>query len=559
MFSPSLIAAAFHSLWPFDDALAPHDRPQNIREILHRLYQRRRGMAMGAPGQSLPIVARTRRNTASIQQFLGDDVSFSDEPDAPRGQRFFWGRVPIFDVVSYGTEYGAADPNDEFVDLGTPLVPAASTSLSSDAHQRCDRLLRRTGGSPPQIIVAIVDEGKHVAGATAEDFGGQLTQVITKDIKMSEHAKTVLAVLLERLDGYGLLSDVKVLCSLAAVTSPPIGLQVFEHNGSVELAGAVDALASVLQGENLPVVVNISLGTHVGPHNGNSPAESQVDRLLRGGGKRFVCGAAGNDGARGVHGVRALNAGVRDYMHFNVGSEGCQELLLEFWWDHAQSSSLSMEVDVSVPGVAPRALPSMLIDSNAPASFAVASGSPYARASLFAARCHSNMSCAAFMVTAKNRGDLAGAQAVIELSSNTDVFVNAWTAAGGNAQSSFVGAGSAGTVMVPATADEVISVAGLVNKKVWVQSSYGPSACYELGRERLDPQLSYNADGGGIDGAVGTSFASPRAAADTVKLLLDPALGPQCVSMDFVVQHLVGITSPYLNWNPRIGFGRVVP
>jgi len=114
----------------------------------------------------------------------------------------------------------------------------------------------------------------------------------------------------------------------------------------VEMLDAIMALEAQLTQDNLPAAVNISLGTHIGPHNGDSPIEEYIATKLVRPGERFVVAAAGNDGGSGVAAKRVLVANERDFLSLRTGGPRCNEVLVEFWWDDANGGDLTIEAEI---------------------------------------------------------------------------------------------------------------------------------------------------------------------------------------------------------------------
>jgi subtilisin family serine protease len=70
-----------------------------------------------------------------------------------------------------------------------------------------------------------------------------------------------------------------------------------------------------------PFVINLSLGGHLGPHDGTSPDERAIDNLVNGGAGRAVCVAAGNEGGSSIHARSTVPAGGSQTLDFNVNGE----------------------------------------------------------------------------------------------------------------------------------------------------------------------------------------------------------------------------------------------
>jgi subtilisin family serine protease len=81
--------------------------------------------------------------------------------------------------------------------------------------------------------------------------------------------------------------------------APEAELVVVKSTRFTDVAGAVEWMFRVAQQEGKPIVVNLSIGGHLGPHDGQSELEKSIERL-QGPGK-IVVAAAGNDGATPIH------------------------------------------------------------------------------------------------------------------------------------------------------------------------------------------------------------------------------------------------------------------
>jgi len=76
-------------------------------------------------------------------------------------------------------------------------------------------------------------------------------------------------------------------------------------NWTLTIADACDYIFSVADSLGMPAVVNLSLGTYLGSHDGNDPASEYIETLLDSKEGRIVVSAAGNSGAKGKYHVHA--------------------------------------------------------------------------------------------------------------------------------------------------------------------------------------------------------------------------------------------------------------
>lgn len=67
-----------------------------------------------------------------------------------------------------------------------------------------------------------------------------------------------------------------------------------------ELLNDIQTIAAYAKKQEQPVVINMSLGSQMGPHDGSTPFDQGVSKLIDAGGV-FVCGAMGNEGGQRIH------------------------------------------------------------------------------------------------------------------------------------------------------------------------------------------------------------------------------------------------------------------
>jgi len=84
-----------------------------------------------------------------------------------------------------------------------------------------------------------------------------------------------------------------------------------------------------------PCVINISLGTNGGPHDGTTLVEDGIDRLLRAKPNRAVTIAASNSFDDGIHASGLVPAGGSVEMAWQIGAANRSHKELEIWFDGA--------------------------------------------------------------------------------------------------------------------------------------------------------------------------------------------------------------------------------
>jgi beta-lactam-binding protein with PASTA domain len=88
-----------------------------------------------------------------------------------------------------------------------------------------------------------------------------------------------------------------------------------------------------------PVVINMSFGGHLGPHDGTSPYEGMIDALA-GVGKLLVV-SAGNEGRDNIHASGTLLDGSTEQVNFRIPS-GSPSILLDLWYSGADVFGVSL-------------------------------------------------------------------------------------------------------------------------------------------------------------------------------------------------------------------------
>lgn len=90
----------------------------------------------------------------------------------------------------------------------------------------------------------------------------------------------------------GMAPDSKIIIVETDFTRP---------NWTLTVADACDYIFKVADTLGLPAVINLSIGSYFGSHDGNDPAAEAMEAMLDEKGGRIIVGAAGNSGAQGRH------------------------------------------------------------------------------------------------------------------------------------------------------------------------------------------------------------------------------------------------------------------
>lgn len=110
--------------------------------------------------------------------------------------------------------------------------------------------------------------------------------------------------------------------------------------------GALDGISYIFQQATLqgkPAVINISQGTHVGPHDGTSHFDSMCNNLV-GPGKLLV-GAAGNEGSNLLHLGKTFSASsntLESFVKFGASSAGTS--IIDIWGEVGKNFKVAVNI-----------------------------------------------------------------------------------------------------------------------------------------------------------------------------------------------------------------------
>lgn len=122
---------------------------------------------------------------------------------------------------------------------------------------------------------------------------------------------------------------------------------------SITVAEAVDFVFSVADTMGMPAVVNLSIGTYLGSHDGLDPAGLYIDSLLSDKPGRIVICAAGNSGAWGKYHVRGEVTEDTSFVQMIPNpslSYGNPGVFLELWADVSEVGNMKFALGADAPG-----------------------------------------------------------------------------------------------------------------------------------------------------------------------------------------------------------------
>lgn len=112
-------------------------------------------------------------------------------------------------------------------------------------------------------------------------------------------------------------------------------------NWTLSIADAVDYVFGIADQYNMPAVVNLSLGTYLGSHDGNDPAAEAIETLLDEKPGRIVVCAAGNSGAKGKYHHSHTVTSDTNFVWFKNNPSaafGANTIFFDLWTDQADAT-----------------------------------------------------------------------------------------------------------------------------------------------------------------------------------------------------------------------------
>lgn len=125
-------------------------------------------------------------------------------------------------------------------------------------------------------------------------------------------------------------------------------------NWTLTVADACDYIFKVADTLGMPAVVNLSLGSYLGSHDGNDPAAEMIESLLDEKAGRIVVSAAGNSGQIGPYHQHSDVTSDTNFVWFDnnpSGSLGANTVFFDLWTDNANATfDFAFGADTEAPG-----------------------------------------------------------------------------------------------------------------------------------------------------------------------------------------------------------------
>ncbi len=107
-------------------------------------------------------------------------------------------------------------------------------------------------------------------------------------------------------------------------------------NWTLTIADACDYIFKVADTLGKPAIVNLSLGTYFGSHDGNDPASEAMEAMLDSNPGRVIVAAAGNSGLSGenhVHNTITIDTSFVWFKNNSTGNFGANTIYFDLWSD----------------------------------------------------------------------------------------------------------------------------------------------------------------------------------------------------------------------------------
>ena len=124
------------------------------------------------------------------------------------------------------------------------------------------------------------------------------------------------------------------------------------QNWTLTIADACDYIFKVADTLGLPAVINLSVGTYLGSHDGNDPASIMMEALLDEHPGRIIVSAAGNAGAQQKYHVRGQVDADTSYVWLKnnpSGALGANTIYFDLWSDLSDFQNVSYAFGADKP------------------------------------------------------------------------------------------------------------------------------------------------------------------------------------------------------------------
>ncbi len=250
----------------------------------------------------------------------------------------------------------AQDEQVKLVEMGTPVRTRMNKARTAT---NVDKVQAGTGLSQPflgtGVVVGVVDGGFQYNHITFYDANNSSELRVKRVWNQSANKKYTTQSAIESAqyddtqDDSGHATHVTGIAagsyagnSYYGVASDADIVMVSYGNSNTAITDGIKYIFDYATTVNQPAVVNLSLGQHIGPHDGTSTFDKALDAAVGAG--RIVCGAAGNEGEYPLYSEATLAAGESHTFILDPSDQHYSgtKSFADFWGDEGQKYTMQI-------------------------------------------------------------------------------------------------------------------------------------------------------------------------------------------------------------------------
>ncbi len=250
----------------------------------------------------------------------------------------------------------AQDEQVKLVEMGTPVRTRMNKARTAT---NVDKVQAGTGLSQPflgtGVVVGVVDGGFQYNHITFYDANNSSELRVKRVWNQSANKKYTTQSAIESAqyddtqDDSGHATHVTGIAagsyagnSYYGVASDADIVMVSYGSSNTAITDGINYIFDYAKSVGKPAVVNLSLGQHMGPHDGTSTFDKALDGMVGAG--RIVCGAAGNEGEYPLYSEATLAAGESHTFILDPSDQyySGTKSFADFWGDEGQKYTMQI-------------------------------------------------------------------------------------------------------------------------------------------------------------------------------------------------------------------------
>ena len=250
----------------------------------------------------------------------------------------------------------AQDEQVKLVEMGTPVRTRMNKARTAT---NVDKVQAGTGLSQPflgtGVVVGVVDGGFQYNHITFYDANNSSELRVKRVWNQSANKKYTTQSAIESAqyddtqDDSGHATHVTGIAagsyagnSYYGVASDADIVMVSYGSSNTAITDGINYIFDYAKSVGKPAVINLSLGQHMGPHDGTSTFDKALDAAVGAG--RIVCGAAGNEGEYPLYSEATLAAGESHTFILDPSDQyySGTKSFADFWGDEGQKYTMQI-------------------------------------------------------------------------------------------------------------------------------------------------------------------------------------------------------------------------